>query len=144
MYNLCWAIFLLFYFYTQTLAQCSGIATLSASSGTFSDGSGTSNYQNNLNCAWLIQPQGAEYVQLIIESFSTESGHDYLTIYDGTNTSGAILSGPFSGSISNVPAIYSTSPSMYVVFMTDSSNTAAGWTMNYAAEQGPAPTCSGT
>ena len=143
----CFLPFFLFIIFVNSIhftnAQCSGTITLISSFGSFDDGSGASSYTNSLNCAWLIQPSGAIFVELNITSFSTESNYDFVTIYDGSDASAPILSGPFSGSLSNIPVIYSTTGSVYVRFTTDSGGTAAGWNINYAGRSGSPPTCSG-
>ena len=68
---------------------CSGTTTLNASSGSFDDGSGANNYDNNSNCQWLIQP-AASSITLSFSAFDLES-NDQVTIYDGDNTSAPIL-----------------------------------------------------
>src|SRR5690606_12621481 len=59
---------------------CSGLTTLTTASGNFSDGSGLSNYINNMDCSWLIQPTGASIIDLTFTSFDTETGHDTVTV----------------------------------------------------------------
>ena len=104
---------------------------LTAPSGTFSDGSGANQYFNFANCDWLIQPPGASSITLSFSFFDTESGYDYVRIYDGTNTASPLL-GQFSGS--TLPAaVTSTGGSMFVVFTSDNIITDNGWTANYTS-----------
>ncbi len=110
---------------------CQGTTTLTASSGTFSDGSGNSDYTNRANCRWLIQPPGATWIELNFSSFQTESGYDFVSVYDGTTTSAPLL-GRYSGQ-SLPPVLRSNGGSMLVVFTSDSSVTRAGWAASYTS-----------
>lgn len=139
----CCVLFLLSLLCSHIAAQCSGTPQiLTASSGTFDDGSGDSPYPNGEYCTWLIQPQGAAIVRLEITSFWTDQ-YDSLSIYDGTSTSGTYLTGPLSGNLTDIPVIYSYSPSVYVVFSTSIYDNAPGWSINYLGLQQATPTCSG-
>ena len=111
---------------------CSGTTNLTASSGSFSDGSGSNNYMDYTSCSWLIQPSTtAASITLSFSSFSTESGYDYVEVYQGTGTSGTLL-GSFSGS--SIPSsITATGSSMYVTFTTDGSVTYQGWNASYTS-----------
>lgn len=116
-----------------TISQpyCQGTVQLSAPSGSFSDGSGTSDYTNRANCRWLIQPPGATWVQLSFQSFNTESGYDFVRVYDGTTTSAPLL-GSYSGT-NLPPTLTSSGGAMLVVFTSDSSITRAGWEASYTS-----------
>ncbi|OWY23806.1 PKD domain-containing protein [Sphingobacteriales bacterium UPWRP_1] len=116
--------------YSCTLPDfCSGANTLTACSGSFSDGSGTQNYLNNQSCSWLLSPAGAASVTLTFTDFSTQSGSDLLRIYNGSNSSASSL-GTYSGN-TLPPVITSSGPTMYITFASNSSVTAAGFTANY-------------
>lgn len=117
----------------STLSQpyCQGTVQLTAPSGSFSDGSGTSDYTNRANCRWLIQPLGATWIRLSFTSFNTESGYDFVRVYDGATTSAPLL-GSFSGS-SLPQTLTSSGGSMLVVFTSDSSITRAGWEASYTS-----------
>ena len=114
---------------TTTTSGCSGTTTLTTSTGTFNDGSGTSNYTDDAACKWLIQPTGASTVTLSFSSFDLESGYDFVKVYDGTTTSSTLL-GSYSGS--TIPsAISSTGSSMLVYFTSDYMETGAGFSASY-------------
>ena len=71
--------------YTSTPSvYCSGIKTLTATSGSFSDGSGTFDYHPNELCRWLIEPTVATSILLHFNSFDIATG-DYVKVYDITN-----------------------------------------------------------
>lgn len=113
------------------LSGCNGLTTLSTSSGSFSDGSALSNYINNLNCTWLIQPSGASTIDLTFNAFDTEAGHDSVTVYDGSSSSAPIL-GSFSGN-NLPPQITSSGSSLFISFKTNSMTTAQGWSASYTS-----------
>ncbi len=110
--------------------QCSGTTILTTSSGNFDNGSGASNYANNLNCSWSIQvPTGM--ITLTFSSFDTEAGVDTVNVYDGTDSSASLL-GRFSGN-AIPPTIVSSSNNLYISFKTDASNNASGWSASYVS-----------
>ena len=99
---------------------------------TFTDGSFTDPYQNNTNCEWLIKPDSGNFIKLDFLNFNTEQGNDILTVYDGETTSSPVL-GSFSGQ--TIPqSLYSTSGSILLVFITNSSITDLGWKVKYSAQ----------
>ena len=128
--------------YTSTgvVPSCSGQNLLKASTGNFSDGSGTSNYSNNQFCSWLIAPPCATSVTLSFSQFNTEAGYDGVVVYNG-NSSSAPLLGAFSGT--SLPAsVTANSGQMYVVFVSDFANVRAGFAASYTSTG--AAGCAGT
>ena len=126
--------------YSCVATQCTGTTNISSCSGTLSDGSGNQNYQNNLSCGWKIQPAGANWITLHFTAFNTYNSDDYLEVFDGPNSSAALLGFYYGNSI---PAdIVSTGGSIFIQFTTDASNNAAGWSLNYSCNNS-APGCSG-
>jgi len=121
-----------------TSSPCSGGANLTNCSGTIDDGSGVGIfYNNNQSCSWLIQPSGATSVTISFSSFVTESGYDYVRIYNGTNASATLLA-TYSGS--TIPAsITTTTGAIYVTFTTDGSQVYEGFTANYNCNFSAAP-----
>jgi phosphotriesterase-related protein len=97
--------------------------------GTITDNSGSADYHNNMSCQKLIQPSGAVNITLTFNSFATESGYDFVRVYDGATTSAPLL-GQFSGT-SLPPDVSSTGGSMLIVFTTDNGVVAAGWSATY-------------
>ncbi|MEA3477616.1 MAG: C10 family peptidase, partial [Bacteroidota bacterium] len=61
---------------------CNDTIQFTASTGTFSDGSGDKYYNKNSDCYWLIAPTDAEYISLSFRSFDVENGYDWIKIYD--------------------------------------------------------------
>jgi len=117
---------------------CTGTKTLTATVGTFDDGSGPSNYQNNSDCSWLIAPTATvTKIILTFDDFSTESGNDVVTVYDGETTSSPVL-GTYSGS--SLPAsltITSTGNKMLVSFTSNGTGTASGFHASYTTSFPP-------
>jgi len=109
---------------------CSGTTNhLTAAIGTFEDGSGPSNYQNNDDCSWLISPAGIDHLNISFVTLNTEATNDKVTIYDGPTTSSPVL-GSYSGS--TIPGnIISSNDSVLVKFTSDASTTGTGWQIYY-------------
>ncbi len=108
--------------------------------GEISDGSGVNEYCNNTNSSWLIQPPQAtsitlDFLEFDLEETSSDGNaiYDYVTVYDGIDSSSPIL-GLFSGS-SLPPNLTSTGGSMFVTFNSDISNTFQGWSAYYTSNQ---------
>jgi hypothetical protein len=110
---------------------CQGTTTLTAPSGTITDGSGNSDYTNRANCRWLIQPPGATQIELTFSSFNTESSYDFVKVYDGATTSAPLL-GSYSGT-TLPPVLRSSGGSLLILFTSDSSITRAGWSASYTS-----------
>lgn len=120
-----------YYTSTQNSYCNSSTSTLTAQSGTFSDGSGIDKYANNSECSWLIQPPSATSITLSFSAFDTELNYDGVIVYDGTNSSAPVL-GQFTGT--TIPSsVTSTGGSMYVVFLSDEILRANGWNANYTS-----------
>lgn len=116
--------------YTSTNSNsCSGVTLLTAPTGSFSDGSGTANYDNNLNCGWLIQPPGASLVGFQLDSMTMGTG-DVVNVYDGPDNLSPLIRTytSFSGTLTKA-----LSGSMYVEFITNHNNTDKGWSGSYSS-----------
>lgn len=126
--------------YTSTgYPYCSGLTNMNTTDhGYLEDGSDTSNYCNNMDCQWLIQPPQAtsitlEFIDFEIESASSDgkSIYDVLEIYDGSDTSATLL-GQFTGS--SIPTnVTSSGGAMLVRFKTDMGGTFKGWSAFYSS-----------
>ena len=122
-------------YYTSTQNEyCTGNTTLTANSGTFSDGSSTNQYANNSQCTWLIQPENATSITLSFSSFQTESDYDGVVVYDGVDNSAPII-GSFSGP--SIPSpVTSSDGAMFIEFLTGTAVRDNGWTANYTSTTG--------
>lgn len=108
---------------TNSATTCSGVI--------YDNGGSASNYSNNSSGTFTIYPQTTgDYIGLLFTSFSTQSGYDYLYIYNGTSSSDPLL-GSYSGSTSP-GTVYATGSSgaLTLVFMSNSSTTYSGFAAN--------------
>lgn len=119
---------------------CNGNTVLTDTVGSFSDGSGTSNYYSNSYCTWRIQPPGADSITLNFTAFSTEQWYDGVIVYDGPDTNSPVLIVHTGNTIPS--SITSTGGSLFVEFISDYFNNDNGWQANYIAHI--PPLCSGT
>ncbi|XP_066267607.1 uncharacterized protein [Branchiostoma lanceolatum] len=88
-----------------------------------------SNYGNNENCEWSITVPEGSIIRLTFDSFSTENGHDVLTIYDGSSDSAAELQ-RLTGQPSVSP-VTSTSNIMFLRFTSSGDGTRRGFQFSY-------------
>ena len=110
---------------------CMSSRTFTQPSKQIEDGSGNSSYWNNTQCGWLIQPAGADKVVLTFTNFQTESGKDFVNVYDGTSAATTLL-GTYSGH--NLPPVLTAnSGAMYITFTSDSLNQDYGWDAHYSS-----------
>ena len=103
-----------------SVTTCSGIF--------YDSGGANSNYDNNLNYTMTFYPgtEGA-MVSVNFTQFNTESGYDYLYIYDGTSTSATQI-GRYDGTTSpGTVMATNSSGALTFRFTSDSGVTAAGW-----------------
>lgn len=119
---------------------CSGTTYLTAASGTFTDGSGSANYQNNARCKWVIAPPGATKITLNFSSFSTEEDYDKVYVFDGPDTTATLLMTWWGNTLP--PTINSSGGALCVKFYSDNTNTDLGWKASYTST-GITPTCDG-
>ena len=94
-----------------------------SSNGTSSGLSGS--YTNSEIKGFLIQPTGASSVTLTFQSFGTETGYDYLKIYNGTNTTGSLLSNTAGTTAPSAQTV--SSGNIYLYFTSDGSVTSTGF-----------------
>jgi PKD repeat protein len=103
--------------------------TITTCSGNFYDSGGSSgNYANNENFTETFYPAtpGAK-IRFAFSSFSTESGYDYLKIYDGINTS-ATLIGTYNGTTGpGTVTATNASGALTFNFTSDVSIVSSGW-----------------
>lgn len=102
---------------------------ISGAAGTFNDGSGNTNYSNNKDCSYLIQPACASVVNLTFDRFDLGTG-DNVYIYGGTSTSDPLLA-TYNSTTLPTTAVTSYAGAMLIRFVTDASNNATGWYASY-------------
>jgi PKD repeat protein len=103
--------------------------TITTCTGNFYDSGGSAgSYQNNENFTETFYPSTpGSMVRFIFNSFSTESGYDYLRIYNGTSTS-ATLIGTYNGTTGpGTVTASNASGALTFNFTSDVSVTSTGW-----------------
>ncbi|XP_074049030.1 cubilin [Macrotis lagotis] len=129
---------------TYRIISCGGNFNLSYGS-IKSPAYSLANYPNNMDCSYLITVRSDRVISLKFNDFdvalSTFCSQDYLSVYDGPNTSAPLL-GKFCGS-QLPPNIKSTNNSLFLVFKTDSFETARGWKLSFRQTLGPQQGCGG-
>jgi len=111
-----------------------GVNTLLAFEGSIEDGSGPiNNYLNNAQVSWLIDPQTEEdsvsNIVILVKRLDLFNDGDRLYIYDGVDNTAPLLAE--LGGNATPGDIESTGNKVFVEFITDASNTAPGFYLNY-------------
>ena len=120
--------------------SCGGGLVLSTPTGTFTDGSGTSDYGNNQQCYWFISPPCASSVTLSFSQFNTEIDYDGIIVYDGWDNTANLIA-VYSGT--SIPSsVTSNTGKMLVLFVSDYSTSMQGFSANYSSSG--SGYCSGT
>lgn len=111
----------------------SDCATQSCSGSIYDIGGGPNrNYYGNENYTFTLAPQHAQQIDVAFTYFSTESGFDFLYIYDGPSEAYPQIPGsPFSGT--TTPGSFSSSSGQLTFrFVSDNSAESSGWFANYS------------
>ncbi|RTQ53178.1 T9SS type A sorting domain-containing protein [Hymenobacter gummosus] len=107
--------------FSGTVIPFSGTATLTSCGTTIYDHGGTGVYSDNANGSLTISPATAgARVRVTIRTFDTESGFDFLNIYDGPTTSSPLLAS-YNGSVAPGTAVTATNAAgvLTMQFITD-------------------------
>lgn len=116
-------------FSTALPVYCSkNVITYTEASGSFSDGSGVSQYNNKTVCKWVIAPPNVSEITLSFSEFKTESINDVVKVYD-QNTYTMLAS--YSGT--SLPETLINSGPLYIVFLTSDNTAEDGWVANYSS-----------
>ena len=86
----------------------------------------TDNYGNNATEEWTIVAPSGQVVSLVFDTFSIESGYDYVRVFDGCTMNDTLI-GNYSGDYIPDP-ILSTGNVLHITFTSDSSVTKEGFT----------------
>lgn len=104
----------------------------------FDDGGPDANYSNSMNLILTFNAPGGFNVKVDFQEFNTESGYDFLRIYDGPTTSDPLLA-TLSGNIDPDDYVSShASGALTFHFTSDSSVNFAGWYAIISLEEKPA------
>ncbi len=97
-------------------SYCNSMTVLTEPTGTFSDGSGDKNYQENTLCRWKIAVPNASHITVSFTNFNLEVDNDYVQILD-LSSSPPVELGKFSGAF--VPPDVTGVGPLMVVFYTN-------------------------
>lgn len=115
---------------------CQGTVTVNSSAGSLEDGSGHLDYQNNMTCNYIIQPENGKSITIGIVDLDLEDGHDYLRIYDANPDNGGNLVAEYTGNTFNpTDCPYIQGPLAYLRFTSDWAGTAAGWKIRFTSKR---------
>jgi hypothetical protein len=115
---------------------CSVDQVVSGNSGTLNDGSSLYNYEDNLSCSWIIQPDCGQYVNIVFDRFDLGEG-DNVIIYNGADVGSGVAAtfnyaNPPELSNSNEPTWTRVDAGAVLIqFITDGSDVANGWDISY-------------
>ncbi|KAM5158320.1 cubilin [Mantella aurantiaca] len=105
----------------------------------------STNYHNNMNCTYHITVQENRIIELKFNNFDLEASSrctsDYVAVYDGSDIYGTSF-GSFCGN-TLPPVIKSQSNNLFLVFYTNSFQTAGGWRASFRQTLGPQHGCGG-
>lgn len=121
---------------------CDETTNLTQINGTISDGSGSTNYNDNSSCTWVISPSGANQITLDFTYFDTEWDYDKVFIYDGPDDTSPILMEWWGNTLPFPVSTSSGVGAMCIKFTSDASITGGGWSANYTST-GITPPCDG-
>lgn len=116
-------------YYSKRADFCNSLIMTTAEEDEITDGSGTFDYRNNSSCTWFIQPYGMQKYNFTFSEFDLEDENDYIEFRD----QGYNLIHSFSGN--TIPEPFSiVSPVVKVVFKSNDTITAPGWTFSYTSD----------
>ncbi|MBX2960304.1 MAG: gliding motility-associated C-terminal domain-containing protein [Flavobacteriales bacterium] len=125
--------------FTQTYSP-SGNNSYSTCSGTFYDSGGSgSSYGNSQNYTVTFCSNNGQNIWLNFSAFNTESGWDYMYIYNGNSTAAPLI-GTYSGT--NSPLVVGgTNTCITIRFTSDGSFTYSGWAATIGCGTPPPTPC---
>ncbi len=96
----------------------------------YDDGGSNGNYSNNCHYTLTVYPSDPDSVVSVSGTFAGEGTVDYLSVYDGTSTTGTLLqkiTSGTSGTVINFGPLTSESGPVTLLFHSDGSNVYAGF-----------------
>uniref|UniRef100_A0AAQ4PH74 CUB and Sushi multiple domains 1 n=1 Tax=Gasterosteus aculeatus aculeatus TaxID=481459 RepID=A0AAQ4PH74_GASAC len=118
-------------------APCGG--HLTAPTGVLLSPGWPSFYKDSLNCQWVIEAQPDHAVKIHFDRFQTEVNYDTLEIRDGPSVSSPLV-GEYHGT--QAPHfLISTSNVLFLLFTTDNSRSAAGFSIRYESVKMESDSC---
>ncbi|MEI6124344.1 MAG: M4 family metallopeptidase [Bacteroidota bacterium] len=124
----------------QISVPATGTGTTQTScTGNLYDSGLCGDYTDNTSGTITLSPTGATSVTITFNSFSFESGYDYLYVYNGPNTASPQFTGsPFSGNTLPGP-LTSTAGSITIRQTSDQGVVASGFSLNWTCATATSP-----
>ncbi|MEA1875193.1 MAG: C10 family peptidase [Bacteroidota bacterium] len=110
--------------------HCSGSKTIVAHQGAFGDGSADEDYNNNIDCEYLIAPECGNLIRVEFDRFDLGDG-DILTLYDGSTSSGTPLATFDADNLPGSSTIDANTGNLLLHFQTDGSSIGKGWDVSF-------------
>jgi hypothetical protein len=115
------------------------LETITASEGTLNDGSSLLNYENDLGCGWIIEPECGQYIDIVFDRFdlaegdsvifskrNEDDGFTYFTSFSNANP-------PALSSDDEPTWIHCDTSAVLVYFNTDGADVANGWDISFTS-----------
>ncbi|XP_020600954.1 uncharacterized protein LOC110040108 isoform X2 [Orbicella faveolata] len=113
--------------YVTTSSSCSNLLTTRSSTSGIIYSNKHGSYSNSMTCHWSLSSNSN--LELIFFRLSTESGYDFVNVYDGGSSSDPLI-GRYQGT-SMPGTITSSSNQLYITFTSDGSSTRSGFAASY-------------
>jgi hypothetical protein len=113
--------------------HCSGSKTIVAHQGAFGDGSANEDYNNNIDCEYLIAPECGNLIRLEFDRFDLGEG-DVLTLYEGSTSSGTPIATYDADNLPGSSTINANTGNLLLHFQTDGSGSGKGWDVSFNTE----------
>ncbi|XP_077862127.1 uncharacterized protein LOC100378937 [Saccoglossus kowalevskii] len=131
-------------FHAWYWAGCQGIEIVRSHGYISTPGYGVNDYPGEIMCTWAIEePSGKPLTLIFDDAFELElnTDADFVTVYDGIDDSGDILTGPWSGNSGTVtdgtlppPNSRSENGMFYVVFTSSQQRNAMGFRARFSPD----------
>ena len=108
---------------------CTGTRTITGTEGSFDDGSSSSNYLQNTNCKYIINPVCGAVVSINFYKFDLAAG-DVLKVYDGDETEDLLIA-EFTSDNPPSQTITGSRGFLTLRFTSDANQTGKGWGVTY-------------
>lgn len=115
-----------------TVDNCKFNMLFTEAQGTLSDGSKSCDYNNSTFCSWIIEPEGANYINIDFVKCKIADNYDYLKIYkDAIGADNELYK--FNNTTTPSGTISIPSGKVVLQFYTNSNGVDEGWELNYTS-----------
>lgn len=111
---------------------CQTNIPVTKSQGSFDDGSGVCEYENSTVCSWVIQPDGAESIDISFSEFDLGAQSHFVRIFKNSMASANTIE-TFDSSNPPTQTVSVPSGVAVVQFFAGSGDVGQGWKINYSS-----------